>query len=328
MLVEAGLTAAMVEFTFCAPRLAVASFRTHQTVFWSIWQAVSNCASPFRESPWCYCVLPCFPLVPIPLPFLPDDFSFLLASDALASGRITKSDSADVHSLREHPHHDEYHVHLNVFPAQSLVMAAGKVVFGRPWFGILLSSDLFCSALCSMRRRGGPPPGPCSGPCSRHRKTRSVQWVDGRIRRRRYDRGSWRGAGPGRVSAIHAHAARSGGHASRGGHRLLLLQPALSRHVPLYAASGGFCSMVYTANPIRSVNWPCDPALCQSCCWSPPVLRWPTITTAPSVTPGRCLTPVIGMPTPFFPITCGSMQTPSRNCIVTPRCATSIVKTG
>ena len=97
------------------------------------------------------------PLVPIPLPFLPDDFSFLLASDTFASGRLTNP------TPPMWVHFESIHITMNptyismYFPAQSLVMAAGKVVFGHPWFGILLSGALFCSALCWMLQAWLPP---------------------------------------------------------------------------------------------------------------------------------------------------------------------------
>jgi hypothetical protein len=43
------------------------------------------------------------------------------------------------------------------FPAQGLFMAAGKVLFGDPWFGILVSSALMCAALCWMLQAWMPP---------------------------------------------------------------------------------------------------------------------------------------------------------------------------
>jgi hypothetical protein len=44
------------------------------------------------------------------------------------------------------------------FPAQGLVMAAGKVIFGNPWFGILITGALMCAAICWMLQAWMPAP--------------------------------------------------------------------------------------------------------------------------------------------------------------------------
>jgi hypothetical protein len=90
------------------------------------------------------------PIFPIPLPFVPDDFSFLLAADTFAHGRLANPTPA------MWIHFESIHISMQptymsmYFPAQGLVLAAGKVLFGHPWFGILITSALMCAAICWM----------------------------------------------------------------------------------------------------------------------------------------------------------------------------------
>jgi hypothetical protein len=90
------------------------------------------------------------PIHPIPVPFRPDDFSNLLAADTFAHGRLTNPTPAMwVHF--ESIHIDMKPTYMSMyFPAQGLVLAAGKVLFGQPWFGVLISGAFMCAGLCWM----------------------------------------------------------------------------------------------------------------------------------------------------------------------------------
>ena len=90
------------------------------------------------------------PLFPVPLPFCADDFSFLLAGDTFAHGRLTNPTPA------MWTHFETIHVTMKptyqsmYFPGQGLILAASHAVFGNPWIGLLIVSALMCAALCWM----------------------------------------------------------------------------------------------------------------------------------------------------------------------------------
>jgi hypothetical protein len=90
------------------------------------------------------------PLLPIPLPFVPDDFGFLLAADTFAHGHLTNPTPAMwVHF--ESIQIDMKPTYMSMyFPGPGLVLAAGKVLFGHPWYGLLIANALMCAAICWM----------------------------------------------------------------------------------------------------------------------------------------------------------------------------------
>jgi hypothetical protein len=88
---------------------------------------------------------------------VPDDFSFLLASDTFAHGRLANPTPAMwVHF--ESIHIDMRPTYVSMyFPSQGLIMAACQVLFGQPWFGMLIMSALMCAGLCWMLQAWLPP---------------------------------------------------------------------------------------------------------------------------------------------------------------------------
>ncbi|HYK37610.1 hypothetical protein [Alloacidobacterium sp.] len=149
MMIEGAFTVIAIAVAFCWPRFGNTFFKCFECAFGKLARkprlavlTVGATALLLR--------LAMLPFCPIPHPCLDDDFSFLLATDTFSSGILTNPTPVmwkyfeSIHITMKPTYMSMY------FPAQGLVLAAGKVLFGHPWYGQLFVTALMCAAICWM----------------------------------------------------------------------------------------------------------------------------------------------------------------------------------
>jgi hypothetical protein len=146
--IELAVAAILVSLTLARARLISAARMLAERTGWSmLFLAVLPVALR----------LALFPHSPAPVPSAADDTSYLLLADTLSHFRLANPTHL-FHRFFESTFILQEPTYGSIFPlGQGIFLALGRMLFGHPWAGVLLSEAGF-SALCYWMLRGWMPP--------------------------------------------------------------------------------------------------------------------------------------------------------------------------
>jgi hypothetical protein len=156
LILDVGLTLIGIALSYALPTLGVGFFRRIERAFTPLARK-KGLAVTLTGLSVILIRLAILPISPIPRPFVTDDFSFLLAAETFANGRLANPTPAMWKSF-ETIHETMKPTFMSMyFPGQGLLLAAGKVLLGNPWFAVLIASALMCAAICWALQAWLPP---------------------------------------------------------------------------------------------------------------------------------------------------------------------------
>ena len=157
LLLEFGLFLLAIALAFLRPDMGSRFFATVEQPFrkaserrgWSV-LAVGAIAMLAR--------LAALPILPVPRPWIADEFSHLLLADTLAHWRLSNP------TPPMWIHFETFHeimrpTYASMYPpAQGFFLAVGKLIAGSPFAGVCLSTGMLCAAICWMLQAWVSPP--------------------------------------------------------------------------------------------------------------------------------------------------------------------------
>ncbi len=141
--IELALAAILISLTLARAHLLLVARKLAERTGWSmLFLAVLTVALR----------LALFPHSPAPVPSAADDTSYLLLADTLSHFRLANPTHL-FHRFFESVFILQEPTYSSIFPlGQGIVLALGRMLFGHPWAGVLLSEAAFCALCCWMLR--------------------------------------------------------------------------------------------------------------------------------------------------------------------------------